>query len=114
MKNLTDSEWVPLLVPDMPSPQAMLPWLERIQEAKHYSNFGPLVRELEADFSIRFGLPVEQVTTVANATQGLELVLQALDLPAGAHVLRSEEHTSELQSPCNLVCRLLLEKKHIE
>src|SRR5256885_7870104 len=44
--------------------------------------------------------------------------------PAGRHVLalvpflaelplvpRSEEHTSELQSPCNLVCRLLLEKK---
>src|SRR5256885_6729784 len=27
------------------------------------------------------------------------------------HHLRSEEHTSELQSPCNLVCRLLLEKK---
>src|SRR5256885_10694326 len=26
-------------------------------------------------------------------------------------VKRSEEHTSELQSPCNLVCRLLLEKK---
>src|SRR5256885_8006367 len=38
--------------------------------------------------------------------------------PAVAHLradrqvaLRSEEHTSELQSPCNLVCRLLLEKK---
>src|SRR5256885_11537087 len=30
--------------------------------------------------------------------------------PSGP-VLRSEEHTSELQSPCNLVCRLLLEKK---
>src|SRR5256885_11570290 len=29
----------------------------------------------------------------------------------GVAVLRSEEHTSELQSPCNLVCRLLLEKK---
>src|SRR2546426_1924783 len=29
--------------------------------------------------------------------------------PAGP--ARSEEHTSELQSPCNLVCRLLLEKK---
>src|SRR5256885_16582682 len=26
-------------------------------------------------------------------------------------ISRSEEHTSELQSPCNLVCRLLLEKK---
>src|SRR2546426_1828318 len=31
----------------------------------------------------------------------------------GKKVLRSEEHTSELQSPCNLVCRLLLEKKKI-
>src|SRR5256885_11187236 len=30
------------------------------------------------------------------------------------HVSRSEEHTSELQSPCNLVCRLLLEKKNKE
>src|SRR5256885_8647589 len=27
------------------------------------------------------------------------------------HIERSEEHTSELQSPCNIVCRLLLEKK---
>src|SRR5256885_5562908 len=27
--------------------------------------------------------------------------------------VRSEEHTSELQSPCNLVCRLLLEKKNL-
>src|SRR2546426_7563024 len=35
------------------------------------------------------------------------------DLPRPAYLrsLRSEEHTSELQSPCNLVCRLLLEKK---
>src|SRR5256885_7723090 len=29
----------------------------------------------------------------------------------GLRSVRSEEHTSELQSPCNLVCRLLLEKK---
>src|SRR5256885_9627159 len=31
--------------------------------------------------------------------------------PATGSNQRSEEHTSELQSPCNLVCRLLLEKK---
>src|SRR5256885_5197503 len=30
---------------------------------------------------------------------------------AWKRIVRSEEHTSELQSPCNLVCRLLLEKK---
>src|ERR1039457_7332258 len=32
--------------------------------------------------------------------------------PRAAMAKRSEEHTSELQSPCNLVCRLLLEKKN--
>src|SRR5256885_11742855 len=40
---------------------------------------------------------------------GLELPLGALQQHGGLD--RSEEHTSELQSPCNLVCRLLLEKK---
>src|SRR5256885_15728676 len=42
------------------------------------------------------------------------LVLQKLvvcDQGCRREALRSEEHTSELQSPCNLVCRLLLEKK---
>src|SRR2546426_8783644 len=32
-------------------------------------------------------------------------------VPIATRSYRSEEHTSELQSPCNLVCRLLLEKK---
>src|SRR3989454_3735317 len=35
----------------------------------------------------------------------------ATALAAARNAARSEEHTSELQSPCNLVCRLLLEKK---
>src|SRR5256885_12886963 len=40
------------------------------------------------------------------------LLLCAFCIPDGfAGQKRSEEHTSELQSPCNLVCRLLLEKK---
>src|SRR2546426_5213925 len=37
--------------------------------------------------------------------------LRALADPSRLEPQRSEEHTSELQSPCNLVCRLLLEKK---
>src|SRR5256885_8745870 len=35
----------------------------------------------------------------------------SFQLEALRAAIRSEEHTSELQSPCNLVCRLLLEKK---
>src|SRR2546426_9040854 len=40
-----------------------------------------------------------------------KLVSQHNKLLAPSAESRSEEHTSELQSPCNLVCRLLLEKK---
>src|SRR5205807_10453963 len=41
------------------------------------------------------------------------VILPAAGAPArcACDCRRSEEHTSELQSPCNLVCRLLLEKK---
>src|SRR5688500_19842451 len=46
-------------------------------------------------------------------------IIQPTSPPTNQHLMellimvdaRSEEHTSELQSPCNLVCRLLLEKK---
>src|SRR5688500_20073490 len=38
-------------------------------------------------------------------------LIQTLGGDATIEEKRSEEHTSELQSPCNLVCRLLLEKK---
>src|SRR5256885_3203210 len=39
--------------------------------------------------------------------------LQGRNLALSRAYSRSEEHTSELQSPCNLVCRLLLEKKKL-
>src|SRR5205807_3423261 len=45
-----------------------------------------------------------------NSLSGDEAAIAAERLEPVEHQLRSEEHTSELQSPCNLVCRLLLEK----
>src|SRR5256885_6942710 len=39
--------------------------------------------------------------------------MRVLPLARSGKSLRSEEHTSELQSPCNLVCRLLLEKNSV-
>src|SRR5688500_19412688 len=47
----------------------------------------------------------------------IQLEADAAGIADGDHewaVGRSEEHTSELQSPCKLVCRLLLDKKKIE
>src|SRR5256885_9227173 len=42
---------------------------------------------------------------------GPETLAAVFGAPSSWSCTRSEEHTSELQSPCNLVCRLLLEKK---
>src|SRR5205807_8427895 len=46
----------------------------------------------------------DKAATVSRLSKDVSEYLEAIDR-------RSEEHTSELQSPCNLVCRLLLEKK---
>src|SRR2546426_7872627 len=66
--------------------------------------------------SLSPAISIEQKTTSRNprSTVGTEteiydylrLLFARVGIP-----YRSEEHTSELQSPCNLVCRLLLEKK---
>src|SRR5688572_31934066 len=65
--------------------------------------------------SLRAGIPVEVPSATINrfCSSGLQTVaLAAQEIICGnAEVARSEEHTSELQSQSNLVCRLLLEKK---
>src|SRR5256885_15850408 len=53
---------------------------------------------------------VQAIAAMALGTKAIAPVSMVVG-PCNAFV-RSEEHTSELQSPCNLVCRLLLEKKN--
>src|SRR5258708_14362070 len=73
------------------------------------STFGaypPGLHGLAADVALLSGMaPHRAVFLVSLAAQGL------LHVAAFALLKRSEEHTSELQSPDHLVCRLLLEKK---
>src|SRR2546426_5488712 len=82
-----------------------------------------LSRSLLADHE-GVGLDLDAELQGAGALEDLKEVHAHQDLAAAQgeeedarlgqladHVERSEEHTSELQSPCNLVCRLLLEKK---
>src|SRR2546426_5446918 len=72
-----------------PPRSTLFPYTTLFRSFTSDTPFGRLSREWAA----RLGLPRETVVAV------------------GAFDARSEEHTSELQSPCNLVCRLLLEKK---
>lgn len=72
----------------MPSVDAALPYLRRMEEAKQYTNFGPLVRELENRLSEKYA--GAYVVTCANATVGLELAYtlkmlqgaRAIELPS--------------------------------
>src|SRR5256885_16526945 len=60
--------------------------------------------------SLHDALPISVLWT-ARRELSEQRIVRACRSQAKAAAMRSEEHTSELQSPCNLVCRLLLEKK---
>src|SRR2546426_7987931 len=60
--------------------------------------------------SLHDALPIS--SRLARRQKAAALVARLADEAEAAAARRSEEHTSELQSPCNLVCRLLLEKKN--
>src|SRR5256885_6604842 len=60
--------------------------------------------------SLHDALPIWAAGVIGFSAKAHELCL-VKPAPGRAAATRSEEHTSELQSPCNLVCRLLLEKK---
>src|SRR5713101_5274877 len=95
---------VPIKVP--PRVTEMPPWIVSWSE-KALPFVEPLAPMSSAPFA----------TTPVTAEQLLRLrcswppKLQAVDDEQVASMFRSEEHTSELQSHVNLVCRLLLEKK---
>jgi len=77
---------IKLLIPDMPRADALAPYLARIDTARWYTNFGPLVHELEDALHGHFA-SADRVVTVASGTAGLELALLGLGLPRGARVL---------------------------
>src|SRR5438876_5984972 len=65
---------------------------------------------------LALNLPGQQLSNADfNALNGPENWLSMVtERPANSAESRSEEHTSELQSPVHLVCRLLLEKKNVD
>src|SRR5256885_11443756 len=92
------------------------PWLDSLRESSAALQ-GVLGALLEAER--HFAPPasplerLRQITTSPEWAwlQPLYRLIADVDHALAYADDRSEEHTSELQSPCNLVCRLLLEKK---
>jgi dTDP-4-amino-4,6-dideoxygalactose transaminase len=76
-------EKIPVAKPQLPAFERIVPYLQRIDAARWYSNGGPLVREFEERLAGHVGGGDAHVATVANATIGLSLALLAHDLVPG-------------------------------
>src|SRR5205807_8541971 len=89
-----------------------------------FSSFFPyttLFRSIVLVFTVllfefrNFSAPIAILSSALLSISGVFFALlitgKTINLASIMGAIRSEEHTSELQSPCNLVCRLLLEKK---
>jgi dTDP-4-amino-4,6-dideoxygalactose transaminase len=74
---------MPIMRPKLPVAERLTGYLRRIDETRFYTNFGPLVCELEERLAEHYRLQSETVTSVANATLGLALSLMAQEAKPG-------------------------------
>src|SRR5699024_11646652 len=72
----------------------------------------PYIAEKNKFISIMAGLPISYIREKLASNNPIARIMPNTNAHVGHSVTRSEEHTSELQSRFDLVCRLLLEKKN--
>ncbi len=80
-------EPLPVMRPRLPSAAEIFPYLQTIDEARWYSNHGPLVTRLEQQLARHLGMTAGGVVTTASATAGLTAALLARRAPAGSFCL---------------------------
>lgn len=68
----------PVLRPRLPTADKLLPYLERIDAARWYTNGGPVLREFEQALANHFGVSNQCVVTSANATLAISQALRAV------------------------------------
>lgn len=73
--------------PQLPTADKILPYLQRIDEARYYSNHGGLLRELEQRLSHHFGVSETQLAVVSNGTTALSAALVAAGATPGKRCL---------------------------
>jgi len=79
------SNLMPVMRPKLPSSDEILPYLQAIDRRQWYSNWGPLVSQLEEQLCRHLAVEAGGVVTTANATVGLTVALLALEAPRGSY-----------------------------
>ena len=85
--NATTRQTIPVMRPLLPSADQLLPYLRRIDDARYYSNHGPLLVEFELRLASFFGLRTTQVTAASNGTTALSAALLAVEAAPGKKCL---------------------------
>jgi dTDP-4-amino-4,6-dideoxygalactose transaminase len=78
------STHIAVMRPKLPAAAAIARYIEKIDTARTYSNFGPLNTEMERRLEARYRVAEGCVSTIANATDGLALTLNALGAKPGS------------------------------
>src|SRR5688572_31219073 len=86
-----------------PTRSTLFPYTTLFRSVRHFGAVRVLIQRVTA---------VTKSPASAGLFRGALSPSPVIPAQAGIHFSRSEEHTSELQSQSNLVCRLLLEKKN--
>ncbi len=81
-----ESRDVPVMRPSLPVLEELEPYLRAIERNRWYSNFGPLVVELEQRLALALGGGTGAVVTANNGTAALTAALMALEVPPGGLV----------------------------
>jgi dTDP-4-amino-4,6-dideoxygalactose transaminase len=72
-------DFIPILVPTVPSVEKFLPYLLKIEANKQYTNFGPLSKLLTSRLGDYFGVSAENVVLAANATLALQGAMETAE-----------------------------------
>jgi dTDP-4-amino-4,6-dideoxygalactose transaminase len=80
------SSVIPVLRPQLPNARQILPYLERIDASRWYTNWGPLCLELEQRLAQLLGVDAAELVLLSNATAGLTLALRAQGIHANHSV----------------------------
>jgi dTDP-4-amino-4,6-dideoxygalactose transaminase len=78
---------IPVMRPQLPTADELLPYLRRIDEARYYTNFGSLLHELEARLADFYGVSPSQLALAANGTVALSAALLAVGAKPGKRCL---------------------------
>jgi len=94
----SESLAIPVMRPQLPTADRLLPYLERIDQARTYSNFGPLYQEFSEKLAAYFGVESEQIALVANGTLALQAAVETIGEIGDTWVLPSFTFVASGQS----------------